>query len=304
MILGVPPYVLGGAALVVLSLPLLAWSVAGSRRGSKTNAALDFSGGDERVVVLSEGPLQRLILPAGRAIGRKVRALTPAGWIDRLSRQLRLAGSPKAWTVERLLAVKFVLGVGSLFAGLTLITSELTMSTLAMVAGGTLVAYHVPDIILYGRAKERQQRISKELPDTLDQLTISVEAGLGFDAALQRVAMAGDGVLAEELRRTLNEITVGKTRTEALKNLGERTDVQELRHFVLTLSQAEQYGLPVARVLRIQSAELRMKRRQRAEEEAMKIPVKIVFPLVFCIFPALFVVLLGPAMIRVVRALF
>jgi tight adherence protein C len=303
MLLGVPPYVVGAAALVVLSIPVLAWSLAGSRRGSRTNAALDFAGGDERAVVLADGPLDRLIFPAAKAIGRKARALTPAGWIDRLERQVRLVGSPKRWTVERILAVKALLGIAALFAGLTLLTNDLTLTTIGIVVGATVFAYHIPDVILYGRARERQTKISRELPDTLDQLTISVEAGLGFDAALQRVAAAGDGVLAEELRRTLNEITVGKTRTEALRNLGERTDVQELRHFVLTLSQAEQYGLPVARVLRIQSAELRMKRRQRAEETAMKIPVKIVFPLVLCIFPALFVVLLGPAMIRVFRAL-
>lgn len=159
----------------------------------------------------------------------------------------------------------------------------------------------VPDAILHARGRERQAAILKELPDTLDQLTISVEAGLGFDAALSRVAVSGTGPLAEELTRLLAEIKVGVPRSESLKKLLTRTDVYELRHFILALQQAEQFGLPVARVLRIQSGELRVKRRQRAEETAMKVPVKIVFPLVFCIFPALFVVLLGPAMIRVAR---
>ena len=302
MLFGVPLYVVGGAALVVMSLPLLAWGFTGPRRTAQDNAALDF-GGDERAAVLAQGPLERAVVPAARAIGRRVRALTPAGWITRLERHVKLAGSPKAWTVERILAVKFLLGGLVLFGGLTLVSGDLELKSIGLVAMSALLAYHVPDAILYGRGKERQELIARELPDTLDQLTISVEAGLGFDAALQRVANAGDGVLAEELRRTLNEITVGLTRTEALRHLGERTDVQELRHFVLTLAQAEQYGLPIARVLRIQSSELRLKRRQRAEEEAMKIPVKIVFPLVFCIFPALFVVLLGPAVIRVMRAL-
>jgi tight adherence protein C len=138
----------------------------------------------------------------------------------------------------------------------------------------------------------------------MDQLTISVEAGLGFDAALARVSTAGQGPLAEELRRLLGEIKVGVPRREALRHLLDRTEVQELRHFVLALQQAEEYGLPVARVLRVQAAELRIKRRQRAEEQAMKVPVKIVFPLVLCIFPSLFVVLLGPAVIRVMRTLF
>jgi tight adherence protein C len=171
-----------------------------------------------------------------------------------------------------------------------------------LLAGG--FGYVLPDLLLWSRGKERQEIIQRELPDTLDQLTISVEAGLGFDAALTRVASTGQGPLAEELRRLLGEVKVGVPRGEALRHLLDRTDVQELRHFVLALQQAEEYGLPVARVLRIQSSELRVKRRQRAEEQAMKIPVKIVFPLVLCIFPALFVVLLGPAMIRVMRTLF
>jgi tight adherence protein C len=165
---------------------------------------------------------------------------------------------------------------------------------------GTL-GYFTPDVLLYGRAAERMDAIRLALPDTLDQLTISVEAGLGFDAALQRVANSGSGPLAEELHRTVNEITVGIPRAQAFRHLLDRTDVPELRAFVVALQQAEQYGLPTARVLRVQSAELRVKRRQRAEERAMKMPVKIVFPLVVCIFPALFIVLLGPALIRIIR---
>jgi len=181
--------------------------------------------------------------------------------------------------------------------------AALRLGTCAFTAAGWFLGYLAPDVILYGRGADRQQQILRELPDTLDQLTISVEAGLGFDAALQRVAASGTGPLAEELTRVLSEIKVGVPRGESLKKLLTRTSVHELRHFILALQQAEQFGLPVARVLRIQSGELRMKRRQRAEEAAMKIPVKIVFPLVVCIFPSLFVVLLGPAMIRVARVL-
>jgi tight adherence protein C len=162
--------------------------------------------------------------------------------------------------------------------------------------------YVTPDVILWGRAKERQDLIRKALPDTLDQLTICVESGLGFDAAMKRVGGRGDGPLAEELRRTLNEIAVGVPRAEALVAMADRTDVPELRHFVLAVRQADAFGLPIARVLRIQASQLRVKRRQAAEERAMKMPVKIVFPLVACIFPSLFVVLLGPAVIRVMRA--
>ncbi len=301
--LGVPLYVVAAAGLVVSSLPVLAWSIAGIRPNKALPA--DAIGGqvDERQAYLRVGPLDRIIVPVVRFLGRKVRKITPVGWIESLDRRIRLAGSPHGWTVERALALKLTLGLGATLGTWAWLGSGFGLSELGMTALGGLVGYLLIDLILYSRGRERQKQILKELPDTLDQLTISVEAGLGFDAALQRVASTGSGPLAEELTRVLAEIKVGVPRTESLKRLIDRTDVYELRHFVLALQQAEQFGLPVARVLRIQSGELRVKRRQRAEEEAMKIPVKIVFPLVFCIFPALFVVLLGPAMIRVARVL-
>lgn len=299
--LGVPAYVLAAAAMVVAAVPLLVWSVAGERRRPGSNLAAVVA--DERQVRLRTSPLDRILLPVVRALGRRVRAITPAGWVAALDRRVRLAGSPPAWTVERALALKLVLAVGGGLA-LPLVSGSAPSPRLI---GVSLVAawagYVLPDALLHARGRERQKQVLKELPDTLDQLTISVEAGLGFDAAVARVAGTGTGPLAEELRRVLAEVKVGVPRGDAFRRLLDRTDVYELRHFVLALHQAEQYGLPVARVLRIQSGELRLKRRQRAEEEAMKIPVKIVFPLVFCIFPALFVVLLGPAMIRVARTL-
>jgi tight adherence protein C len=238
-----------------------------------------------------------------KALGRGVRRISPAGWIDSLDRRVRIAGSSGFWTLERALAMKMMLGIVGVIGGFQWGGGILFGSVITgLLAGG--FGYVLPDLLLWSRGKERQEIIQRELPDTLDQLTISVEAGLGFDAALTRVASTGQGPLAEELRRLLGEVKVGVPRGEALRHLLDRTDVQELRHFVLALQQAEEYGLPVARVLRIQSSELRVKRRQRAEEQAMKIPVKIVFPLVLCIFPALFVVLLGPAVIRVMRTLF
>jgi len=299
--LGVPLYVVAAAGMVVASLPILAWSVGGRRKVA--NPGFVDGPVDERQAYLRVGPLDRVIVPIARQLGRKVRRITPVGWIESLERRIRLAGSPDAWPVERALALKMVLGIVGALGTWAWKGNSFGLSDLGLSALGGLGGYVLVDLILYSRGKERQKKILKALPDTLDQLTISVEAGLGFDAALMRVASTGTGPLAEELSRVLAEIKVGVQRTEALRHLIERTDVYELRHFVLALQQAEQFGLPVARVLRIQSGDLRIKRRQRAEEEAMKIPVKIVFPLVFCIFPALFVVLLGPAMIRVARVL-
>jgi tight adherence protein C len=299
---GVPLYVFAASGLVVMSIPLLIWSLAGRRRPVMSPAEAAGVVGGNRSATLEVSTLDRVLLPSARFIGRQVRRITPVGWVESLDRRIRLAGSPPGWTVERLLALKLAAAAtGGL--GLWVWSGGFSLAAITAAAAGTAAGYFVVDAVLAGRAAERQKLILKQMPDTLDQLTISVEAGLGFDAALQRVAASGSGPLAEELGRVLAEVKVGVTRTEALKRLLGRTDVQELRHFVLAVQQAEQFGLPIARVLRIQSGELRIKRRQRAEEEAMKIPVKIVFPLVFCIFPALFVVLLGPAMIRVARAL-
>jgi tight adherence protein C len=223
--------------------------------------------------------------------------------MERLERRVRLVGGGSAWTVERALAAKLGLGVTGLVAGVVLAGGSYVGRSMLMIVVLAVFGFVSPDLILWGRAAERQQVIRRALPDALDQLTICVESGLGFDAALKRVADRGTGPLADELRQTLSEIAMGVPRSDALGSLAERTDVPELRHFVLAVRQADGYGVPVARVLRIQASQLRMRRRQAAEERALKMPVKITFPLVTCIFPALFIVLLGPAMIRVARTL-
>jgi tight adherence protein C len=237
--------------------------------------------------------------------------MTPAGWIRSLERRVKLAGSSRAWPVERVLAAKLLAGITVLIlVVLWISTFSVSAGNITVTIGRFLLApvlafgvYMIPDLILTVRGRERQQIIQLELPDALDQMTISVEAGLGFDAALQRFVGSGRGPLVDELRRTLNEIAIGIPRRTAFQHLVERTDVQELRHFVFAVNQAEEYGLPIAHVLRVQAKELRVLRRQRAEERAMKIPVKIVLPLVVCIFPALFVVILVPAMIRIFETL-
>jgi len=314
----VPFSVVAAAAVVVTSVLLLFWALAGlGRKPSPGQLRRPASGEgdpeviDQRQIDLQEPALQRFVMPALNSFTQRARRLTPAGWVRALESRLRLAGSPAAWTIERILALKLFLGIVSLIVSVLWITRlSITTGGVSVTLGGVTLAlvvslglYFTPDLILYARGRERQQIIQTTLPDLLDQMTISVEAGLGFDAALQRTSEAGSGPLVEELRRTLNEIAIGVARKQAFQHLLERTDVPELRHFVIAIIQAEEYGLAIAQVLRVQSRELRVLRRQRAEERAMKIPVKIVLPLVLCIFPSLFVVILVPAMIGIFETL-
>jgi tight adherence protein C len=161
----------------------------------------------------------------------------------------------------------------------------------------------LPELLLYSRGIERSEMITLELADTLDQMTIAVEAGLGFDAAMARAGDNGTGPLAEELVRTLQDIQMGQSRRRAFESLANRTDVQDLRRFIRAVIQADSYGIAIADVLRTQAAEMRRKRRQRAEKKAMEIPVKVIFPLMICILPVLFIVLMGPAAMDIVEAL-
>ncbi|MFQ5948345.1 MAG: type II secretion system F family protein [Acidimicrobiia bacterium] len=297
------------AAAVVVSIPLLWWSLVGLGNRPSPVVTRNLAGGrvqvtDQRQIALERSAFERAIRPAVNALARRARRLTPAGWVEALERRIALAGASDSWPIERVLAIKLILGFGGLVLGLVQFNIHRTLPFLVLSVLLVALGYFVPDLVLNKRAKERQNFIQNALSDTMDQVTISVEAGLGLDAALGRVGQSGRGPLAEELIRTLHEIKVGVPRDQALHNLAERTQVPELRHFVFAILQAEHYGLPIAQVLRTQSAELRVKRRQRAEERAMKMPVKIVFPLVLCIFPTLFIVLLGPAVIRIARSLF
>jgi tight adherence protein C len=222
---------------------------------------------------------------------------------SRLALLLTRAGQPAGWTVERLVSTKLLLVLG--FGALTLLywLNVRTLMALVIAVVVTVIAYFVPELRLYSSGIERRQQIGRELADTLDQMSIAVEAGLGFDAAMVRVARNGKGMLARELVRTMQDIQVGKPRRDAYTDLAERTDVPDLRRFTRSVIQAEAYGLALADVLHTQAAEMRTKRRQRAEEKAMQIPVKVVFPLILCILPVLFIVILGPAVINIAAAL-
>lgn len=232
------------------------------------------------------------------------RAATPGRALEYLRRRLDFAGNPPYWTVDRLFEIK----------GLALIVGLLVGLAFGFVVGGALGAaigllvgaplgFFVPDIVLYDVSERRQDRIRRTLPDILDTLTVSVEAGLGFDAALGQITRYGRGPLAGEFARVLQEMQIGVSRMDALRSLGLRTNIVELRSFCAIVVQATELGVPIANVLREQSKEMRIRRRQRAEEAAQKVPVKILFPLIFCLFPALFIVVLGPGVINIANVL-
>jgi len=298
-----PLYVYVAAAMVCGGVIILIASLQGIRvpanltRSNLANATGRVT--NLRDVVLARPSHERLMRPAVARMASTARRITPRGFAETLDRRIQQAGLSERWPIDRVLASKLELAlVGGLFGGIKLATDPSPASLLLLVAV-TVAGFLLPDLLISMKARERQELIARELPDVLDQVTICVEAGLGFEAALARAARPGSGALGEELSRALQDIRLGMPRHVALDKLLERTDVPDLRHFVVAITQAERRGLPIANVLRVQANELREKRRQRAEEHAMKIPVKLVFPLVLCILPALFIVLLGPAAIRI-----
>ena len=228
--------------------------------------------------------------------------LSPSGTGERLVRQLDSAGNPKPWTVESIMGAK---GASLLVGGLLglLLGGGLTPKGLLIGLVASAAGFFMPDLLLYNIAIKRQEELRRGLADALDMLTVCVEAGQGFDAALMQVALSVAGPVGGEFTRALQEIQIGMPRGEAFASLARRTNVAEMRTFVTALVQADRLGLPIGGVLRKQANQMRLIRRQRAEEKAMKVPVKILFPMLLCIFPAMFIVIMGPAGIRIAQTL-
>lgn len=295
-----PIQVVFGAAAVAVAVPLLLYSLAaqGSRWPlGRRQSALESELQDVRQLVLTRSPWDRLGRPVFQSLGSTLRRVSPKGWVDKLDRNLRLAGLSGRASVERVLVAKVALATGLFLFGWFGPISDMSLGWLLTLTI-TGVGFALPDLWLSRKAEDRQHRIEIELPDVIDQITMSVEAGLGFEAAVARAARVGDGPLAEELGRMIQEMQLGMSRSEALRNLADRTDVADLRSFVVTVIQSEQYGLSITKVLEVQAEELRDKRRQRSEERALRIPVLLIFPLALCIFPTILIILMGPAVLR------
>jgi tight adherence protein C len=303
----VPLLVAGSAALAIL---FIAVGLAGRSSVDPVQARLTQLGAMQaknlEELELQAPFLERTIRPlAGRFAGTASR-FTSQSFTAQTEKRMALAGNPGDMRVTEWLGIKAIssiaFSIGFFLVALFILQAQFLVAIVAAVVG-VAFGYIAPEFWLGRRIRARQKAILLQIPDALDLLTISVRAGLGFDAALGKVVEKMRGPLIDEYRRALAEVRVGKARREALRDIIPRTEVQALTNFIGAVIQAEQLGVAISKVLQVQSEQLRIERRQRAEEMAAKAPIKMLFPLVGCIFPSLFIVILGPAIILIIRTL-
>ncbi|MDP8986767.1 MAG: type II secretion system F family protein [Actinomycetota bacterium] len=260
--------------------------------------------GDVYDQTLAQPFLGRIVRPLGAGSLRRIAGLTPRNYVDGVHRQLVLGGLASSVRAEELVTLQILAGAGGAVLGVIYVMlgqPSARIGVLALIAL-PLIGILVPQSWLKRKVADRTHAIRMDLPDTIDLMAISVEAGQGLEGAMQTVCTHFDSPLSEELSRTLKEMELGLARRDALHSLKRRTEVPELSNFVLVLTQADALGMPIGRVLRTQAAEMRSKRRQWAREKAAKLPVKILLPLTFFIFPAIMVVTLGPAVPGIANA--
>jgi tight adherence protein C len=296
--------------LAVAAAALGAWSAsttlatnAGSSSKRGIRAMEDYEVADVREQEMLESVGARVFAPVTRGLTDFARRVTPVGYTANVKRKIVLAGNPPGYEVDRFLIMK-VLGLASGILWIALAAIFLggkPLFAILCVGFAWGACFFGPDVVLDGRIDKRRHEIERRLPDTLDLLVISVEAGLGFEQALERTATAVPGPLSDESRRMLQETRMGASRADALRALDERTQVDDLRTFIMAMLQADAFGVSVARILRSQADEIRIRRRQVAQEASQKAPIKMLFPLAVCIFPAIFVVVLLPAVIQIFR---
>jgi tight adherence protein C len=253
-----------------------------------------------RTDVLEQDFSTRAVAPVMQGVGRFATRFTPTGWVEKSQHKLVLAGWAERMDGNTWAAIRIIsLGVGIVLA--FLIVPIIEDGMLKLLVGGFLlvIGFFGPEASLNRAIDDRRKEMEKQLPDMIDLLVISVEAGLGFESAMGRVVQNVPGELSKEFQRMLQETRVGVSRHEALRNLAGRTDVEDLDSFILALIQADQFGVSIARMLRVQADEMRVRRRQRIQEKAFAAPVKMIFPMLLCIFPSIFIVILGPAALSI-----
>jgi tight adherence protein C len=301
------PVLLIALGLVVfVGLVLLIVRLLGSQEPTSVDDRLDAFATLEKPPTLEEIELsqpftQRVLVPLMEGLAGLAKRFTPQESLENIRHNLELAGSPYGWSPVQFMGLRLLAAIllGGLGAIIVVVSSMALTRRMLLLGGLGVGGYYLPTLWLKSRISSRQREVTRALPDALDLLTICVEAGLGFDGAMARVAEKWDNELTKEFTRVLQEIQLGKLRREALRNMADRIEVQEISTFVAAIIQAEELGVSIAKVLRIQAEEMRRRRRQRAEELARQAPIKMLPAIAFLIFPAIFVVLLGPAVIRV-----
>jgi tight adherence protein C len=300
-------FLLIGLGLVVVGgVTLLTVRLVRARQSGSVEERLDtFATMDQpptlEEIELSQPFTQRVLVPVAEGLARLARRFTPQERTEAMRHKLELAGSPYGWTAAQYLGLRVLAAIlcGGLGVVIVVVSSVSLMKRMLLMGGLAVGGYYLPAFWLASRMSRRQRDVIRSLPDALDLLTICVEAGLGFDGAMARVADKWNNELSREFARVLQEIQLGKLRRKALRSMADRIDVPEVSTFVAAIVQAEELGVSIAKVLSIQAEEMRRRRRQRAEELARQAPIKMLPAIAFLIFPAIFVVLLGPAVIRV-----
>jgi tight adherence protein C len=294
--------VLGGFVFLLFIIGLVIAGIRSPEAQDPIQERLaEFSMRDEPMTLeqieMSQGFHERILLPFFNRIGQFATRFTPQATLENARQRLEMAGNPLQMDPAFFLTLRFIQAVmfgGSILA-IFIIGDRNMVQGLAVTAIFTVIGFFFPDMWLSGRIRARQKAIFRGMPDALDLLTICVEAGLGFDAAMSRVHEKWENDLALELGRVIQEIRLGKLRRDALRDMADRLGVPEMTSFVAAVIQSEQLGVSMAKVLRIQSDQMRVRRRQMAEEEAHRAPIKMVFPIGLLIFPSLLLILLGPA---------
>jgi tight adherence protein C len=294
-----------GAVLVGVAIIVIVIALGSRKPGDTLSARLAEYSTRETPATLEEIELsmpfsERILAPMVRRTSGFMARLTPAQTLESTRHKLDLAGNPNNWTPSEFFGVRAVACValgGLIFLVLSIANVE-WLQRIGLTVVFALLGFMLPALWLGQKIRSRKNSVIRSLPDALDLLTICVEAGLGFDQAMQKVAEKWDDELSRAFARVLHEIRLGKTRREALRELANRLDLSDVTSFVAAVIQAEQLGVSIAKVLRIQSDQMRIRRRQRAEEKAHQAPVKMLFPMVFLIFPAIWIVLLGPALLQ------
>ncbi len=309
--------VLGGLIIALIAIILIVVGLRSPNEADQLQSRLQEYSARDRPLTLEELELsqpfsQRVLIPNLRRMGQFASRFTPQASLESVQHKLDLAGNPRGLDATTFWAARLIATVG--LAGFILLVTFIApvngplsirsgpVRALGMVLGGAVLGYFLPSMLLQSKIQRRQDVIIKAMPDALDLLTVCVEAGLGFDQAMAKVAEKWENELSLAFERVIQEVRLGKLRREALRDMADRMDIPDMTSFVAAIIQADQLGVSMGKVLRIQSDQMRLKRRQRAEKKAHEAPVKMLIPMALLIFPSIYIVLLGPAALSLMNS--